>query len=375
MTIDIIGAGIGGLTTAIALHKKGIDTRLFEQAKEIKPVGAGIILANNAMQVYHRLGIRHEIEKNGNPISSMNILDQQFKPISKMNLKYFEDKYGVQNIAIHRGKLQQILASKLSGNLNLGFKLHKIEESDKGFDIYFENDVKLHSETLIGADGLKSTVRKIMLEEGQIRDASQICWRGIAAYDLPRKFQNELNEVWGHGDRIGFVKIDDQKVYWYALKTLDVKQQYAVEEIENYFEDYHPIVRELLKQTPKNTIHTANIKDLRPVKKWCTTNMCLLGDAAHATTPNLGQGACQAIEDAYYLADCISKNSVNVAFQKYQQIRMPKAHRIVKTSWALGKIAHWKNPIAVKLRNRLMILIPPKVNQKQSERIFELDIK
>ncbi len=133
MNIDIIGAGIGGLTTAIALEQKGIKTRIFEQAKKMKPVGAGIILANNAMQVYEKSGLRNVIEENGNPIFSMNITNSNLIPLSKIDLAYFEQKHGTKNIAIHRGKLQQILIDKLkSTKINNNHKLTSIVENKNG---------------------------------------------------------------------------------------------------------------------------------------------------------------------------------------------------------------------------------------------------
>ena len=106
-TIDIIGAGIGGLTTALTLKQRGLNVNIFESSAEIKPVGAGIILANNAMQVFKKLGIQEKIEKEGNKISFIKITDEQLKPLSVVNLSEYEQKYGVSNIAIHRGELQK----------------------------------------------------------------------------------------------------------------------------------------------------------------------------------------------------------------------------------------------------------------------------
>ena len=192
MKIDIIGAGIGGLTTAIALEQKGFKTRIFEQAENIKPIGAGIILANNAMQVYEKLGLRREIEKYGNPISSLNITKANLKPLSKMDLTYFEEKFKVKNIAIHRGVLQQILIDKLeTTSLSLNHKLTKVIESRNGHFLEFKNGEKIQSSTLLGADGLSSIVRNDLFNNNTIRNANQICWRGITEFSLPKKYQNK----------------------------------------------------------------------------------------------------------------------------------------------------------------------------------------
>lgn len=113
---------------------------------------------------------------------------------------------------------------------------------------------------------------------------------------------------------------------------------------------------------------------MKPINEWYKENVCLLGDAVHATTPNLGQGACQAIEDAYILSKCLSTYGVDKAFAEYQKLRIVKAHQVVKTSWNIGKIAHWGNPLAIVFRNSLMKMMPEKMNRKQSEKIFELEI-
>ena len=337
MTIDIVGAGIGGLTTAIALEQKGFKTRIFEQAENIKPIGAGIILANNAMQVYEKLGLRKVIEENGNPISSLNITKANLKPLSKMDLSYFEKKFKVKNIAIHRGVLQQILIDKLSSStLYLNHRLNKVLENENGHCLEFQNGEKTQSATLLGADGLNSIVRQDLFPNNNIRNANQICWRGITEYDLPQKYQNELNEAWGKSERFGFVQIAKNKVYWYALKSFKKnKEEFNVNKIEDYFYTYDSVIKDIISSTKKKQINTAEISDLKPTNNWYKENVCLIGDAAHATTPNMGQGACQAIEDAYILSECLNKYDTNKAFEKFQKLRLPKAHQVVKACWMI----------------------------------------
>jgi len=216
-TVNIIGAGIGGLTTALTLQQKGLNVKIFESSAEIKPVGAGIIMANNAMQVFQKLGIQDKIEKAGNKISYMKITDTQLNNISVVDLTEYEKKYGVHNIAIHRGELQKILANEVGyDNINLSKRLSKIEKTEV-FKLTFEDNSAVESKLVIGADGIKSVVRNQLFQESTLRNANQKCWRGICEIDLPEKYHNELNEAWGKGKRFGFVKISNQKVYWYAL--------------------------------------------------------------------------------------------------------------------------------------------------------------
>ena len=374
MTIDIIGAGIGGLTTAISLEQKGIKARVFEQTEQIKPVGAGIILANNAMQVYEKLGLRRVIEENGNSISSINITKSNLKPLSKVDLTYFEQKYHTKNIAIHRGTLQQLLIDKLkSTDINLGHKLSSIDKVTNGYCLKFENGKQIQSSTVLAADGLNSIVRQNILPNNAIRKANQICWRGITQCELPLKFKNELNEAWGKTERFGFVRIAENKVYWYALKSFKKsKNEFASNDLAQYFGDYHTVIKDIINSTEKTRIHTAEISDLKPTNNWFKENVCLIGDAAHATTPNMGQGACQAIEDAYVLSECLYKYGINKSFSEYQKLRLPKAHQVVNTSWLIGKIAHLKNPILIGLRNQMLRLSPSSFNRKQNEQIFQL---
>ncbi len=374
MTVDIIGAGIGGLTTAIALEKKGFKIRIFEQAKEIKPVGAGIILANNAMQVYDKLGLRKIIEEHGNNVSSMRVTKANLSTLSHINLSSFEEKYNTKNIAIHRGELQQILIDKLkTTKIKTNHKLISITKKEDGYQLNFNDNKQIQSAVIIAADGINSTIRKELFLNNNIRKANQICWRGVVKYDLPTKYKNELNEAWDKSGRFGFVQISDETVYWYALKTFNQsKNEFTVDKLNEYYSEFNPVIKNLIKSTNKQQINTAEISDLKPNKNWYKKNICLIGDAAHAATPNMGQGACQAIEDAYTISECLSKYDINTAFDQFKRLRIKKTHSIVKMSWNIGEISHLKNPILIGIRNLFLKLTPDFITKKQNEKIFKL---
>lgn len=372
-TVNIIGAGIGGLTTALTLQQKGLNVKIFESSAEIKPVGAGIIMANNAMQVFQKLGIQDKIEKAGNKISYMKITDTQLNNISVVDLTEYEKKYGVHNIAIHRGELQKILANEVGyDNINLSKRLSKIEKTEV-FKLTFEDNSAVESKLVIGADGIKSVVRNQLFQESTLRNANQKCWRGICEIDLPEKYHNELNEAWGKGKRFGFVKISNQKVYWYALTNSKNTKSDEVN-LTEMFSEFHSDILKIISATGKKQIIVSDIFDLKPIYKWQGENICLIGDAAHATTPNLGQGACQAIEDAYVIGKLLGSGlSIENTFEDYEKLRRKKAHSIVNTSWTIGKIAHIENRFGVWLRNFAMKSLPKSANKKQLDMIFNLN--
>lgn len=372
-TANIIGAGIGGLTTALTLKQKGLNVNVFESSAEIKPVGAGIILANNAMQVFQKLGIQDKIEKAGNKISYMKITDTQLNSISVADLTEYEKKYGVHNIAIHRGDLQKILANEIGyKNINLSKRLYRIEKAGL-FKLTFEDNSTIESKLVIGADGLKSVVRNQLFKKSTLRNAKQICWRGICEIDLPQKYHNELNEAWGKGKRFGFVKISDIKVYWYALaNSKNIKTDNI--NLMELFSEFHSDILNIISATTKQQIIVSDIIDLKPINKWQSENVCLIGDAAHATTPNLGQGACQAIEDAYVLGKLLDKGiAIENTFKEYENLRRKKAHAIVNTSWTVGKMAHIENGVGIWLRDFVMKNLPKSANKKQMDMIFKLN--
>ncbi len=377
MKITIIGAGIGGLTTAIALKQQGHEVEIFETSPHFSKAGSGINLAINAMQIFKRLGVYDDIVKAGNYSASMVVSDSNLTVISKIDLKEAAHKYEVKTAAIHRATLHKILLTHLKDtSIHLNKKLESLTQSNNQVDLVFEDATTHTASIVIGADGIHSIVRKSIFTNTTLRIAKQVCWRGITKITIPEKHKTELNELWGSGKRFGFVHITDQEVYWYALANYktDYKLEFANIALEKLFEDFNPLIGKLIQATDRDDIITNEMMDLKPIPTWHDKNVCLVGDAAHATTPNMGQGACQAIESAYVLAQCLSdEQEIKEAFKTFEKIRKKKAVGVVNDSWRVGKIAHWKNDLGIKLRNSAMRIIPKKLLQKQSTAIFELN--
>jgi 2-polyprenyl-6-methoxyphenol hydroxylase-like FAD-dependent oxidoreductase len=372
--IHIIGAGIGGLTTALTLKQKGYKVRLYESATAIKPVGAGIVLASNGMQVFQKLGLQSALENAGHKIHQMCLTDEQIKPLSIADLTYFENKYNVTTLAIHRGDLQRILAENIGfEHITFGKRLATIEKKDNLYQLNFEDGSRVEAEIVIGADGIHSKVRNQIFGEMRTRNALQPCWRGVCDMVLPEKYLNKGHEAWGRGKRFGFFQINPQKVYWFALINQPklMNQNFNLLEL---FKDFHPDILNIISKTLDNQIIMNDIIDLKPIHRWQQGNVCLVGDAAHATTPNLGQGACQAIEDAYTLGKCLENtNDIQFAFQQYEKKRMKKAHLVVNMSWQMGILAHLENRIGVWVRNAMLQHVPKSSNFKLMEQLAQLD--
>lgn len=373
MDLAIIGAGIGGLTTALALKRRNIPFKVYEAAEELKPVGTGIILGINAMQVYHQLQIESKILQVGKKVESINVTDFRLAPLTETLLSPFEQKYGHNSIAIHRADLHHILVNEVgSENIVLNSRLtNAVKTGNDDYELSFENKEKAHHRFVIGADGIHSKIRKIFFPDTQLRNANQICFRGVTHFNLPTRYKNELTEGWGKGKRFGFVEISAGSVYWYFLVNDDLYQKHP--DLDFYLTDAPEFVREMILNTSKEKWFTATLQDLKPITEWQKDEVILLGDAAHATTPNMGQGACQAIEDAYVLFKLLEENNLELTFRNYPLIRQEKAHHVVNTSWKIGKIAQLENKLLIGLRNLILRKTPKSIQARNFDRLFTLD--
>lgn len=376
----IIGAGIGGLTTAIALAQKGINVKIYEKANEIKEVGAGVWVAPNAMKVFEKLGIEQEIIHAGNLLKKISVVDLKYKPISVIKGEEIESKHKFGTVAIHRATLQKILASYIPAEkicLNKTFKGY--QQTEKSVVAMFEDGTTDEADFLINADGIKSNARLQLLSSLNLRYSGQTCWRFTTSFDLPKDEQDNMYEVWANtkGLRVGYSKIDAKRVYVFITNSQNQGGKDNVltikKDLLKLCEPFASTIKELINSVDENEIIRTDLFDFKPISKWTDGRVVLIGDAAHATTPNLGQGACQAIEDAFVIAEQLSTNNdIAASLKTFQTKRINKATFITNTSWQFARMTNTSG-FGKMLIKQILRLTPNFIKNRQLDKIYSID--
>ena len=368
--ILIVGAGIGGLTVANALRRQGFETEVYEQAEELRPAGAGLTLQANAVRALSLLHLDGLVKDAGRPFTTGEIRRADGRRLGDMGFEDLVERVGFPMVGISRTRLQALLLQG-AGPVYTGLaaRSFKSEHEHDGVTLTLSDDSTRRGSLLIGADGIHSAIRAQLHGEQEPRYSGYTCWRGTAELD-PSEIEAlevpDLFEIWGRGSRFGGVRIAPDRVYWFAVRNApprtrdDPKTRKA--RLTEHFATYATPVPELLEATPEPTLLHNDILDRPPLKTWGRGRATLLGDAAHPMTPNMGQGACQAIEDAVVLADRLTRSTDLVAgLRRYEEARIWRANGFVKDSYNFGRMAQWSNPLACRLRDALLALTPTSV--------------
>ena len=378
MKAIVIGGGLAGLTTAIALDQRGIDFEVHEEAPELASVGAGIGLGPNAMHVFRDLGIDGEVRRRSAEVRRAGLYSKRGKPIRLVTYEAFMKGEVMLGGAIHRAELQNALLSRIEKHrIHLSKRFVSFQQDGNSVTACFEDGSSATGDLLIGADGVHSMVRGQIHPQMPLRYSGQTCWRGVADIDLPHEFRNTLMELWGTGERMGFIEIGANRVYWFAV-ALEPRggrdrPGSVKEKLLRMFGDFAAPCRALIESTSEKLIIRSDLIDFKPLSAWYLGRACLIGDAAHATTPNLGQGGCQAVEDALALAICLKKYpDLQTAFLRFVRARSGKTRFVGTNSWRLGKAAHYRNRIARGLRDFVLKNLPISIERRQFHKIVDM---
>lgn len=367
MKIVIVGGGIGGLTTGIALQKKGVEVQILEAANELTEVGAGIQIGANGTRVLRELGVEEDVRNVGvQPdaweFRDLNTADVVYRPPLKR--EDGTDVWGVPLYNVHRADLVEILGRHAGlENLVLGERVNDISQDKNGVIVTGESGKQYKADAAIGADGINSVVRQKLWGETERRFAGYLMWRALLTADEVRDIDlPERGNYWtGPGRTLITYWLRPKKLYSIlATVPSDEVTREAwdlngdINDLKASFEDIEPRAAAMLSKIEEAFITGMYFRD--PVEQWSDGKITLMGDAAHPMTPYYAQGATQSFEDAWVLAEMVKrygKNNIAEAFSKYEAFRRPRAERLQSGSRRMVKITHERDSIKIRARNGL----------------------
>jgi 2-polyprenyl-6-methoxyphenol hydroxylase-like FAD-dependent oxidoreductase len=364
MKVLIAGGGVGGLTLAAALRRAGVEARVFERATEFRPVGAGITMQANAIVALRSLGIGVELEQAGLVPREMTILDARGRVLARTDIEALNATVGAPVVCIHRARLHELLLRHAGEScVHRDSRVIDFRQDPGRVVVTLESGREEEGDLLVGADGLHSAVRARLLGDEQPRYAGYSSWRGVCSIAGVEMRRDRASESWGRGARFGVVPIGDELVYWFATANAPADERLGAaaerERLRALFAGWHSPIGALIEQTEDRNLLRTDITDRQPVDSWTRGRVTLLGDAAHPMTPNLGQGGCQAVEDAVVLARALAEvPDLASALASYERRRVRRANAIVMQSRKMGEVGQWESALACSARNVLLRLVP-----------------
>jgi 2-polyprenyl-6-methoxyphenol hydroxylase-like FAD-dependent oxidoreductase len=359
----IAGGGIAGLAVAAALEKAGIHAELYEQGAELREVGAGVGLWSNALASLDELGAGDEVRAATLPLRILSAAAADGRVTNTIRLDDLGTEFADASCRIvPRPVLLGALARRVTPDHVHASNRVVAADSAGGFV-----HIRLHTgwveegDLLVGADGLHSVVRSMVVGPDKVRYAGQTCFRGLAT--LPSANAREIREIHGAGQRGSVCPIDGRRVYWWVAHNAPVNEIVPPELrkpmlLERY-RGWPFALPEAIAATEDGGILQNDLVDRKPARRYARGRVVLVGDAAHPTTPNLGQGANMAIDDAIVLARALrDEDALEDALTRYERERLDRTRLIVKRSWAFGRPFRWKSGPAVKLREAILRRTP-----------------
>ena len=374
----MIGAGIGGLTAAIALRCVGAEVTLYEQMPELTEVGSGITLWVNAMRVLQKLGVDDTVRDNGGVVDDLDSLTWDGKPRTPLPIRRLAERYGAPSVGIHRAVLQATLAGALDdGVLQLGAKCTGFELDGDGVRVRFENGREERADVLVGADGIRSTIHRQLRGEPQVRYSGYYCWRSSAHLEHPQLTAGRYVQLYATNSNFGIFPIGPDRWAWYGTQVgpsvagQGADRERWKHEALDKFKDWWSPVSAVIEATPAAEMACHDISDRVPITGWTRGPVALLGDAAHPTTPTLGQGGCMAIEDALVLARSLEgEEDIASGLRRYEGQRVEHTSKMVRKAWRHGRIYHGINPALRTVRDLFILRAPERIAMREVDKLL-----
>ncbi len=356
MRIAVIGAGIGGLATARGLQADGHEVLVLERRADASPVGAGLTLFPNAMEALDVLGLGDEVrEVSCAPFRGMRCgqRDSSGAWLVSLPAEVLADV-----CAVHRADLHRVLREGLApGTLRCGAFAEVAPDGSPRVTVGNSTE---RFDVVIAADGIHSQARVALGLDRGVRHTGALAWRGVTS--SPVDLGGQISETWGPGGIVGYVPLPDDRIYWYVTMSSPSNPQIADERaaLREHVGTWCAPIPQLIDATTDADLMRHDLHDLAAIPEcFHRGQVALLGDAAHAMTPHLGQGAGQALEDAASLVTLLGwageygAEGIDAALTQYTRIRRPRARSVWSASRTLGRLAQAEGVAATAARTLL----------------------
>jgi len=377
MNIIIVGAGIGGLVSALCLHKKGYKVEIYEQVEALSELGAGVQLSPNATRVLNHLDLFEDLEPYIFEPNSFQFLNYSSgKVITERKLgEAIKNDFNSPNYDIHRADLQRVLLNKIEAeniNIHTNMKVTSVGNNKNSAFIEVE-EKKIEADLIIGADGIHSKVSDSLFGKKEIIFTGNVAWRMLIPVDLlPKNLILPDTTVWlgpnkhfvtyhvNGGKNLNCVCLVEQD----GWLNESWSEKGDIEELKRIYKGWNKTIGTLLEHVDPNTLYRWALHDRPPMKQWSKGRILVLGDAAHPMLPFLAQGAAMAIEDGAVLANCIDNfDDIDEALNQFEKIRKPRTSYVQSAARRNAKVFHLSGLAAI-LRNLVMGYVGNKIFNK-----------
>ena len=375
----ITGGGIGGLTLASFFRRFGFSYELIEKTAEWKPIGAGLTLTPNALRVFDRIGLVEALLEKGNELYTGDVLDERGNTLTHIDYRFLKEKYGFPTLGIHRTALHEVLVAAMGpAQVRTGITIDRLENGPKGATATFSDGSAGTYDLVVGADGIYSQLRAHCNGAIAPRYAGYAGWSFVVPNEAGFPGRHVVNQL-GKGRRFGVIPIGREQLYCWAsthaprqdpaLRALDYQ---GVQALMAGMGGHIPAILQSLR--PDTPLYLGDAEDVH-VAQWYRQSVVLLGDAAHAITPNLGMGASMAVEDAWVLTQCLHRaNSIPDALLAYEMRRKPRVEHVSRLSYLAGAVGQWRSPAAGMFRDRSLGLLPAALHAHNLEDLMMREI-
>ncbi|MCW8875548.1 MAG: FAD-dependent monooxygenase [Kangiellaceae bacterium] len=361
MKAAILGAGICGLSVAILLKLKGIEVEILEKEKCRTDIGAGIVCWPNACFVLQELGVLEQVKQKSGQPQKMQRFSDLGESLGSLDIQKLNALLGYQSYSILRKDLMQILESraiKLGISIRYDNRVTNLETTCGQAKVRLQNGDVVSADLIIGADGrMRSLARAYVNQNNKPVYQQFINWVGVTESEQEIFDETAVQDFWGVGERFGIVPVSPKKAYWAgAIRATEIgskdPKKYK-KELFSLFQDWPQPISSVIAQCPESDINKIYVHDHNPLKSWHKNNVLVLGDAAHAPLPTSGQGACQALEDAWHLADILKDNKTNLelACKNFTSRRLAKTSGIIWGGRQLARSIFSQDPEFCRQRN------------------------